>query len=285
MVLILAISLAAVITQPVYAAMPECQRCVAFRLDDIQDYYYSSEQRAIIEMFMRNNASLTIGVIGAEFGQDKELIDFVRQYKNDSRLEIANHGWLHEDFGQTADAAIQQELIERTNLKIHDILGQDVVITTFIPPFNSINEQTYEAVENSGLHVISADARSDVIFSSNQTASSALYHLPMTAEGSIYFSNSSSWRAVSALEILEKIHDSVRKNGNAVVMLHPWDSIDTIKSVITRIHESTDYRIVTLREMAFGQNQIPEGLNVAILAVLLACTFIATTQSRRNRST
>lgn len=261
------------LSRPVYAIEPDCQKCVAFRLDDIQDAYYSSEQRAFIEMFLRNNASLTTGIIAGDFGQDSELVNLLMHYRNDSRVEFANHGWLHEDFGLMANSTVQQELLEMGNLRIREVLGNDVPITTFIAPFNSINEQTYEAVANSGLHIVSADEYGDTIFVRNMTASSKLYHLPMTAEGSIYLSNSNSWRPVSAPEILTKMHASIEKTGNAVVMLHPWDSTETIQSVIRSIQDETDYKIVTMREMAFGENEIPEGLNIAILAVSLMASF------------
>ena len=269
------ISMSAMVPQLVHGFQPDCQRCVAFRLDDIQDYYYSGQQRAFIEMFGQNGASLTIGIIGGEFGDDTEMVNFIRQYKNDSRIEIANHGWLHEDFGLLGDTATQQELLERTNKKIHDLLGQDVVITTFIAPFNNINDHTYEAVANSGLHIISADSDSDTTYANGQTRSSRLYHLPISAEASIYIGNSTSWQPVSAIEMLSKIDDSIRANGNAVVMVHPWDSIGDVQSVITHIQDRTDYRIVTLREMAFGGNEVPEGLNGAILVFPLGGAVLA----------
>jgi peptidoglycan/xylan/chitin deacetylase (PgdA/CDA1 family) len=258
---------------------------VAFRLDDIQDFYYSIEQRAIIEMFRQNNASVTIGIIGSMFGNDTELVDFIRQNKNDSRIEIANHGWLHEDFGLLEDAASQQDLLEGTNQRIHDLLGHDVLITTFIAPFNNVNDQTYEAVANSGLYIISADPVRDTIFANGQTSSSRLYHLPMTAEVSVLAENGTAWDPVPVDEILSKIDDSIMANGNAVVMLHPWDSIDDVRSVIAHIKDRTDYRIVTLKEMAFGQNEVPEGLNAAILVLMLGGVVTAGLLLRIKRTT
>ncbi len=271
------------VLQPVNATQPDCQRCVAFRLDDIQDFYYSNEQRAIIEMFRQNNASVTIGIIGSMFGNDTELVDFVRQYRNDSRIEIANHGWLHEDFGLLEDAASQQELLEGTNQRIHDLLGHDVLITTFIAPFNSVNDHTYEAVANSGLYIISADPVRDTIFANDQTSSSPLYHLPMTAEVSILTENQTAWEPVPVIEILSKIDDSIVANGNAVVMLHPWDNIENVQSVIAHIKDKSDYKIVTLKEMAFGQNEVPEGLNAAILALTLGGVVTAGLLFRSKR--
>jgi peptidoglycan/xylan/chitin deacetylase (PgdA/CDA1 family) len=272
---ILATSMLAIVSQPVHALDPDCQRCVAFRLDDIQDYYYANEQRKFIEMFLQNNVSLTISIIGGQFGEDEQMVDFIGQYKNDSRIEIANHGWLHEDFGLLNDTASQEELLQRANERIHDTLGQDVLITTFVAPLNNVNKHTYEAVANSGLYIISAYEQSDTIFVNNRTAGSDLYHLPMTVEPSIFMANESSWQAVPVNEILAKIDDDIRKYGNSVVMVHPWDSIDNIQSVITHIQDETDYKIVTLREMAFGENDIPEGLNAAILAISIGGSFMA----------
>lgn len=281
--IIIAVNASAMILQPVHGAQPDCQRCVAFRLDDIQDYYYSSQQRALMEMFRQNNASVTIGIIGSMFGNDTELVDFIRQHRNDSRIEIANHGWLHEDFGLIEDAASQQGFLERTNQRIHDLLGQDVLITTFIAPLNSVNDQTYEAVANSGLYIISADPVTDTIFANGQTNSSRLYHLPMTAEVSILAENNTAWEPVPVVEILSKIDDSIMANGNAVVMLHPWDNIEDVQSVIAHIKDKTDYRIVTLKEMAFGQNEVPEGLNAAVLALTLGGVVTAGLLLRSKR--
>jgi hypothetical protein len=162
-------------------------------------------------------------------------------------------------------------------------LGHDVLITTFIAPFNSVNDHTYEAVANSGLYIISADPVRDTIFANDQTSSSPLYHLPMTAEVSILTENQTAWEPVPVIEILSKIDDSIVANGNAVVMLHPWDNIENVQSVIAHIKDKSDYKIVTLKEMAFGQNEVPEGLNAAILALTLGGVVTAGLLFRSKR--
>src|SRR5438445_2613869 len=53
-------------------AIPNC-KCVAFRLDDIQDYWLDSVQTKIIDTFKQKNASLTVGLIGNSFGSDIKL--------------------------------------------------------------------------------------------------------------------------------------------------------------------------------------------------------------------
>jgi hypothetical protein len=46
---------------PPAAAAPGCG-CVAFRLDDIQDYFLREVQMEVINIFDRKDASLTVGV-------------------------------------------------------------------------------------------------------------------------------------------------------------------------------------------------------------------------------
>jgi len=73
-----------------------CQ-CVAFRLDDIQDYYLNQAQEEIIRTFEKRNESLTIGVIGNFIGDDVVLVAFLKQriHAEGFTMEVANHGWNH----------------------------------------------------------------------------------------------------------------------------------------------------------------------------------------------
>src|SRR5919198_3545543 len=114
----------------------EC-RCVAFRLDDIQDYWLNNVQVGVIDTFRKNDASLTVGVIGNYFGEDHKLVSYLKsRLSNDSEvsqasIEIANHGWNHEDFTLFTETQ-QSELLAKGNQKIVTLLG--VQQTVFIPP-------------------------------------------------------------------------------------------------------------------------------------------------------
>ena len=98
-VFVLVLVLVLEMSSQAYAISDSC-RCVAFRLDDIQDYFLNKVQMEIINTFQKNNTNLTVGVIGNYFGNDTLLVDFVKEKlkTNDHSLEIANHGWNHEDF-------------------------------------------------------------------------------------------------------------------------------------------------------------------------------------------
>src|ERR1044071_3645392 len=122
--------------------IPGLCKCVAFRLDDVQDYYLDNVNKQIIKTFQEKNASLTVGIVGNLFGHDQSLISFIRnRLNNDSpELAIANHGWNHEDFRRFSKDN-QSLLITRTNEKLNQSLG--VSPTVFIAPFDVFNNGTY----------------------------------------------------------------------------------------------------------------------------------------------
>jgi len=53
--------------------------CVAFRLDDVQDYYLRGPQLDVMEVFQQKNADLTIGIIGSVFGTDPLLVNYIER--------------------------------------------------------------------------------------------------------------------------------------------------------------------------------------------------------------
>src|SRR5574341_341366 len=100
------------------SAPSSCQ-CVSFRLDDVQDYFLNQPQMAVVQTFEEKNAGLTIGIIGDYFGEDPTLLSFLREkVSNPSlRMDVANHGWNHEDF-TTFDKNEQANLLSKSNDRI-----------------------------------------------------------------------------------------------------------------------------------------------------------------------
>ncbi|TBR24445.1 MAG: hypothetical protein EPO63_03895, partial [Candidatus Nitrosotenuis sp.] len=52
--------------------------CVAFRLDDVQDYFLNGAQIDILNTFEQKQASLTIGIIANVFGDDPKLLPLIK---------------------------------------------------------------------------------------------------------------------------------------------------------------------------------------------------------------
>src|SRR5690349_24884389 len=93
------------IIQSSYAVTTESCQCVAFRLDDIQDYWLNDVQTKIIDTFQQKNASLTIGIIGNSFGSDVKLTRYLQdEIKKAPSIEPANSGWKFEDFTKYSES-------------------------------------------------------------------------------------------------------------------------------------------------------------------------------------
>jgi peptidoglycan/xylan/chitin deacetylase (PgdA/CDA1 family) len=118
--------------------------CIAFRLDDVQDYFTREAQMDLIKMFHDENLTLTLGVIGGFLNEDTELLRFL-QSSNNGLIEFANHGWNHTDHSlMTLEE--QRASIQMTNEHIQEIFGTNV--KTFIPPQNSFDDDTLSVLRD-----------------------------------------------------------------------------------------------------------------------------------------
>jgi len=132
---------------------------VVFRLDDIQDYWIVNAQQAVIDVFKTAQLPMTVGVIANYFGEDETIVDYIKECLQTPGfdIEIANHGYNHEDF-PTFTLAQQQTLLSESVTKTVGILSPLISdITTFIPPFDDFNLDTITALENTGFTAFSSD--------------------------------------------------------------------------------------------------------------------------------
>ena len=207
-------------------SMRSC-RCVAFRLDDVSDFTSTSVFMGIMDLFMKKNASLTVGIIGDSFGKDERLVSYIkgRIMDNHSQIEVANHSWKHEHFlNLTRDQ--QFESIRKTNEKINSIFG--VTPLVFIPPYNEYNDDTLAASEENNIKFFSSETLFDpgpyAVYSIHK-----IYHLPQTADtGDCHIcedgpAGNRSWFGLPHEKTLSRIHKSLSKYGFAVVTVHPWE--------------------------------------------------------------
>ena len=183
--------------------------CVAFRLDDIQDYHLNNAQIAVIDLFEAKNASLTLGVIGNHIGNDTKLINHIKDtmknsINNNFHIEIANHGWNHEDFTQFS-LGEQAQLMHQANEKITTVLG--VVPQVFIAPMSLFNNATLHAAQNNNIHYFSASESHDSP-PYNLRNITSLYHFPETATTGDIYANGSNWYSIPAGDIFSRILSS-----------------------------------------------------------------------------
>ena len=192
--------------------------CVAFRLDDIQDYWLNNAQIEIMKIFDSRELPLTIGIIGNLIGEDPEIISYLKQEIPKNRLEIANHGWNHEHFKEF-DEETQSLLIQQTNKKLGEMF--DVKPTVFIPPFNEFNNGTINAMKKNNItHFSSSTELSTPPF---PMTNSELYHFPEAAHTGKLAPSSTLFVPINHKLTLSQIQKSISDHGFAVVMMHPQE--------------------------------------------------------------
>lgn len=192
--------------------------CIAFRFDDVQNGWLSFVQLEIIQKFRGQNIPLTIGIMGNELRG--YMATYVKEITNEanSTIEIANHGWLHEDF-TTIDKKTQSQLMQKTNKKIFEVTGKTPSI--FIPPFNVFNNDTIKAMkENNFTHFSSSVVNSQPPYPLKK---SDLYHFPETATTGTISSELNLFEGLSHKETLKDIQASQNIFGFSVVVMHPQE--------------------------------------------------------------
>lgn len=194
--------------------------CVAFRLDDIQDYFLRPQQEKVMDIFLEKKAPLTVGVIGSFFGKDKMLLDYLQtRVKNTTvPIEIANHGWIHENFALLSETE-QSSRINQTNQKLQAIFGFKP--TTLLMPLNSLNNDTIKAALMNGMtHVSSSNNPNDK--PPYPLSNQKIYRFPETAY-TARLGDQGVFVGTTHDYVFQQIQKNMNAYGFAVIMMHPQD--------------------------------------------------------------
>jgi len=196
--------------------LPTCN-CVAFRIDDVQDFSRADVSIEVINFFMEKKIPITLGIIGNMFSDDKKILEYIREIiltiGND--IDIANHGWNHEKFTLFSKEE-QSQLIKKTNDKIFQTLGESPKI--FIPPFHNFNKDTIDAAEENGILIFSANAPPN--FKPLKSTGSML-PLHRTAIMSTQEYSTGPYVGLDHSRTLAMIKLSLSNYGFAIISMHP----------------------------------------------------------------
>ncbi len=244
--------------------------CIVFRLDDIQEFYLDNAQMKVMDLFQKKNASLSIGVIGYDLHLDTKLVSYLKNNFKSGRvsIEIANHGWKHEDFASLS-LSQQVTLMNKTNQELIKTLGKKPHV--FITPFNLYNNDTLKAIKQTKMSVISAgisDTTKFITVKGNIVAnkdSFGLYHVPAMTDFQVDIGNETHWTSIPKDKIIASIDSHISKYGYSVVLLHPQNfavlvngqytdtidkkSLDELASIIDYA-KSKKIKITTLSDIA-----------------------------------
>jgi peptidoglycan/xylan/chitin deacetylase (PgdA/CDA1 family) len=271
----------------------------------------------IINTFEQENATLTIGVIGNSFGDDLFYVIFLKEKIarfNDGNstfmIEVANHGWNHEDFTRF-DKEEQSALIKQTNEKIQNILG--VRPTVFIPPYNALNDNTIDALLENDIHFVSANVtsylslvrvgyqnESDSNFNGQAAPNTdTILHFPSSAVTGDLNADDTGWLGYSHYATFESVNASVNERGYAVVTMHPMEfslrngtifqnrvdheQIQELRLLIQDIR-TAGFKIVTISQIdEANSTSIPEFSSYSIY-MILATSIVLVLLSKEIRT-
>ncbi len=192
--------------------------CVAFRMDDIQDYWISNSQIAIIEMFSKHDIPLSTGVIIDTFGEDSTIVDVVKNGINNGDLEIVNH-FISEQPLTDFNAEQLDKMLKESTRQFKEKLS--VTPTAFIPPQNIISKDTMPLLRVNGFTVISSMDQIDTPPYSLENES--LYRFPQGATTGEYDESLGSFVGLPYKVTFANTLKSLEDYGFAVVTLHPQE--------------------------------------------------------------
>lgn len=231
--------------------------CVMFTLDDVQDYWLNSIQIRIMQEFIKNDANLTLSIIGNQIGEDSRIVSFINKNPN---ISFASHGWDHEDFTQYSINE-QSDLISSSIINIESIFGDEVI--AFVPPYNLMNNSTDKAVVANNIEYIIVNPDYVNYTNSFEDLRSDLniYYLATSVVTGDLNDNQTIWNGFSSNVVFNGIKDSINKRGYAIVTLHPQEY--SVRSGVEYENEVDDYQI---KELGILINKIREE-RIAIIDV------------------
>ncbi len=205
---------------PVEEKIDSC-KCIAFRLDDVQDYWLNNVQMSIMETFIENKTPLTIGIIANAFGNDQKITEFiVNSTKNkEGYLEIASRGIGLNPF-TNYDKIEQSENLKESLDMIESIL--DIRPQVFLPPNNKFNEDTLEILkENNITHISSSLTNGDE--PPFEFKNQEFYRFPQITSTGKYNPSSNIFERISNDIIIAESEQSISNYGFAVISIHPQE--------------------------------------------------------------
>jgi len=198
--------------------MESCN-CIAFRFDDVQDYWLNDIQIGYMKIFVENNTPLTIGIIADSFGEDIKMKNFVQEHKDKKGFEIASHGIGNSPFTEFSIEEQNKRLKESVQ-RIDENLGVESKV--FIPPQNRFNEDTKQLlIQNGFTHISSSLLHGDA--PPFPLTGETLYRFPEISTTGKYDPEQNIFVGLSHEETLSKALEGLNTYGFAVITSHPQE--------------------------------------------------------------
>ena len=220
------------------------------RFDDVQDYWLSEVQQAVLKLFVEERIPATLAVIGGFIGEDEPLLRTIRG--GGELFEIANHGWHARNAADGKSLLLSQPLdtsvmeIARANDHLTTLFG--VKPRVFIPHQFELPSELPARLAPLGFTHVSAYL--------NSTQGNVLRHVPANVSTSWPATVGGELRGEAAL--FEDIEKAARASDCVVLVMHPQDfstaderldpaRLAYLRRVMRRIRaDSTNYAMLHL---------------------------------------
>lgn len=191
------------------------ERSIILRLDDVQGQIWDTIVINLTDTVLRNNMSMTLGVIpDSDLDKNSLIRNYIIDKVKDPRIEIAQHGFNHSEFEYLNLS--EQRSYELTKLgynKIVDILG--VYPITFIPPYGEYGDDAIRPLPELGFKIISS-RETEYFFDENAN----IAHI-----GFDFITSIDQRELVPVENVSHVCNDYLEKRNLCVILIHPQDYV------------------------------------------------------------
>lgn len=231
---------------------------VVFRYDDYSAFSKTIVEKEIFDIFEKHNAPLTVGVIpfavqnpydpAAQelFSLLGDKLELLKSSVEKGKIEVAVHGYSHQantENGKSEFAGLpisgQVELISAGKDYLQELLNTPIM--TFVPPWNSYDQNTLKALEELGFSIISANKDGFAV------EASSLIFLPYTCtlnevrNGVLSARTSSTTNPI--LVVLFHSYDFIEADPN-----RGFTSLPELSDLMTFLSSQQDVQILSITE-------------------------------------
>jgi peptidoglycan/xylan/chitin deacetylase (PgdA/CDA1 family) len=257
-----------------------CPPCVIFRIDDISDIRPSASI-AVMNLFLAENAPLTVGIVMNHIGKNPALMEKILEGKDKGLLELALHGYDHVYYTKLSPQE-QLDQLSNANQRMHSLFFSKPS-NIFIPPYDVFNNYTIDAMTKLGIRILSAGefmypnsgianypifSLNNVVGNSNKSPvdnnNNQIIHMPRSTGFESFGDDGKSTR-LPVTQILNEASSHISKYGYSVIVMHPTSflvmqngkytktvdekEIDDLKTLIESI-KSKNIHIVSFSKLA-----------------------------------
>jgi hypothetical protein len=198
-----------------------------FRLDDIQDYYNSQMQIALIDYFMKNNIGVSLGIIGGFFsGVDKPLYAKIKDCLKlgNYRCSLFNHGTdANYIFANAPSVESAKAQVKTCDDRIRALFNYETEI--MIPHQNSWGPYLIQALDELGYLAISASNLPYSNMTWNLNTKPIRVPQQTTTAG---YAGDNVWTAIPVATTIAQCEAADSRGEDCVIMMHPNEFADGV---------------------------------------------------------